>query len=99
MSLDVAWSVPKSQLAVSTVAGRGPGSLGVCLCWLPDWLPEIWLASLMASITVQTIPNETYKPAERRRVRSVMPGRGAATVVQLKRADTPGSARHPEEPD
>jgi hypothetical protein len=38
---------PVSHLAATTVAGRRRTSRGVCLRWLPDWLLEIYLLSLM----------------------------------------------------
>jgi len=32
------------------VAGERSQSLGICLRWLPVWLPKIWLASLIKII-------------------------------------------------
>jgi hypothetical protein len=45
-SQDVAWYRPASHLAASIVADCRRMSHGVCLRWLPNWLPEIHLPSL-----------------------------------------------------
>jgi hypothetical protein len=46
-SRDVAQRCPGSHLAATIVAGHRRASRGVCLRWLPDWLPEISVHSLM----------------------------------------------------
>jgi len=46
VSRDVAWCRSASHLAALIVAGRRRTSRSVCLRWLPDWLPGIYLSLL-----------------------------------------------------
>ena len=46
-SQDVAWCRQMCRLAAWIVRRCRPLSLGISLRWLPDWLPEIYLVSLM----------------------------------------------------
>jgi hypothetical protein len=59
----VAWSVLKGQLAGVIVAGSRCASPGVCLRWLPVWLPNL-LSFANGPGAARTISDETYQSAE-----------------------------------
>jgi hypothetical protein len=58
-SRDVAWYRSTSYLAAAIVAGCRGTSQGICPRWLPVWLPEIYLPSLMLEWT-KTVSTMRY---------------------------------------